>query len=296
MYLYNFLACIGIVFLAVIGRVLGEDAKIFIPQMSEWLITRAAKQLHEAKRSRFLEEWLAHNSEVETLSGKFVHAASIYIVGARRVGRIVGFRSGNYEIYLPKKRVFDVAVVVLFAPLWVPVLAITAIIVAKDGNAPFYAQRRIGQNGREFTVFKLRTMVPNADEILADRLAENPDLAAEWNRCQKLAYDPRITKPGRFLRKIGLDGIPALLAVLQGHMSIVGPSPHMPFQPPSDIGGNTLRMKPGLIGYWQVSGRESANMIDRRRLDDEYYRTASITADLKTIFKHLKNILTGYFP
>ncbi|MCE8469544.1 sugar transferase, partial [Rhodovulum sulfidophilum] len=125
------------------------------------------------------------------------------------------------------KRVVDLTLVLLSAPFSVPLIALLALLVALDGHNPFYTQLRVGRNGRYFRIWKLRSMVPDADRILEAYLASNPAARREWNATQKLRHDPRITRIGRVLRKLSLDELPQLFNVANGTMSLVGPRPMM---------------------------------------------------------------------
>lgn len=128
------------------------------------------------------------------------------------------------------KRLLETVVVLLSLPLVLPVILLMALFVALDGSSPFYTQERVGRNGRIFRIIKIRTMVPNADAMLAAHLARNPELKAEWDATQKLKHDIRITRIGQILRKTSMDELPQLFNVLTGTMSLVGPRPMMPSQ------------------------------------------------------------------
>ena len=112
------------------------------------------------------------------------------------------------------KRVLDTTLILLSAPIIVPVILAIAILVALDGGKPFYRQQRIGKGGHTFNIWKLRTMVDNADVVLEAYLEQNPTMRREWDTKQKLLDDPRVTRLGRFLRKCSIDELPQLLNVL----------------------------------------------------------------------------------
>ena len=134
------------------------------------------------------------------------------------------------------KRSLDVIAVLVSLPIVAPLILILAVLVSLKGGRPFYCQQRIGRNGEVFRMWKLRSMVVNADACLAEHLAANPEARREWEQMQKLKNDPRITPLGRFLRKTSLDELPQLFNVLNGTMSLVGPRPMMLYQQASPSG------------------------------------------------------------
>ena len=189
------------------------------------------------------------------------------------------------------KRGLDV-LLVLFAS--VPVLLVVgllALIVRRDGHSAFYSQDRIGMNGQHFRLWKLRTMVPDADAALAAHLESDPAAAAEWLVHQKLKNDPRITSFGRILRATSLDELPQLWNVMLGDMAIVGPRPMMPCQQELYPGCEYYRMRPGITGFWQISERSSTSFADRARFDRDYYRRISLATDLRTIARTVGVVL-----
>lgn len=168
-----------------------------------------------------------------------------------------------------------------------PVFLILALKVRKDGGPVFYGQRRIGKDGREFRCWKFRSMVPNAADKLAEILATDPALKAEWDRDFKLKNDPRITPIGEKLRKTSLDELPQLWNVLMGDMSLVGPRPVTKAE--TEFYGENfvdyISVKPGMTGLWQVSGRNDVTYNRRVFLDTWYVRSWSFWNDLVILFK-----------
>ena len=142
------------------------------------------------------------------------------------------------------KRWLDTALILLSAPFVLPVILLLALLVRRDGGPAFYVQDRVGLDGRTFRLWKLRSMVVDADQRLAEHLAADPALRAEWDKAQKLKRDPRITAVGRLLRKTSLDELPQLWNVLKGDMSLVGPRPMMPEQRALYPGPGLLRHAP----------------------------------------------------
>ncbi|MFZ6004415.1 MAG: sugar transferase [Actinomycetota bacterium] len=183
--------------------------------------------------------------------------------------------------YQLAKRVFDIAVVLLLAPLVVPVLALVALAVRIDSPGPvIFWQLRTGRHGARFRLYKFRTMVRDAEEQKASLAHLNvlpfPDF--------KIPDDPRITRVGRFLRSTSLDELPQLWNVLKGEMSLVGPRPTS-FAPTTYDLWHTRRLevRPGLTGLWQVEARNGSNFDERLRLDLAYIDGASMWVDLKII-------------
>jgi len=169
---------------------------------------------------------------------------------------------------------------VLLSPLW----GLLALLIRLDSKGPvFYRQTRIGKGGRPFQMLKFRTMIPNADQVLADLLAKDPALRREWETYQKLKDDPRITRLGRVLRRFSIDEFPQLWNVLKGEMSLVGPRPFFPEQRAlyGDQGYvHYACVRPGITGMWQVSGRNRSEFADRAYWDEYYVRNWSIWLDI----------------
>ncbi|WP_102227031.1 sugar transferase [Acidimangrovimonas sediminis] len=202
-----------------------------------------------------------------------------------------GVRSGLYQSVF--KRVIDVSLVLLAAPVVVPVVGVFAFMVSRDGASPFYWDRRVGLGGKKFRMMKLRTMVPRANIKLRKYLEENPAAAAEWERNQKLAEDPRITPLGQLLRKTSIDELPQLWNVLRGDMSIVGPRPMMPKQVKLYPGEDYFELRPGLTGPWQVSDRHTSAFSKRAEFDADYRREMSLATDVKLIARTVTVVLRG---
>jgi lipopolysaccharide/colanic/teichoic acid biosynthesis glycosyltransferase len=200
--------------------------------------------------------------------------------------------SGGERIYRGTfKRLLDIVLVLLAAPIVVPTVAILALLTALDGHSPFYKQTRLGQGGRMFTLWKLRTMVVDADRRLADHLLSSEKARLEWNAYQKLASDPRITMVGLLLRKSSLDELPQLWNVLKGDMSLVGPRPMMPEQRVLYPGHAYFALRPGLTGLWQVSDRNASTFAQRAEFDTLYEREVSLLTDVKVLFATVGAVL-----
>jgi len=188
------------------------------------------------------------------------------------------------------KRVFDFAVAATSLIVLAPVLAVVAIAVKRhDGGPVLFRQERVGRNGRSFSMYKFRSMVLDAEEQLAELQKRNEGAGLLF----KLRDDPRITKPGRILRKYSLDELPQLWNVLVGDMSLVGPRPPLASEV-SQYEKHVLRrlyIKPGLTGMWQINGRSDLSWEDSVRLDLYYVENWSLTGDLVILWRTVKVVL-----
>jgi len=191
------------------------------------------------------------------------------------------------------KRVLDILVVLLSAPAVLLVVAVLCVLISRDGASPFYAQDRVGKNGRIFRMWKLRSMVLNADAQLESYLAANPARRLEWDEHQKLRHDPRITRIGRLIRKTSLDELPQLWNVLIGDMSIVGPRPMMPNQKALYPGRGYYALRPGITGYWQISVRNESSFAERANFDTKYLRELSLWTDLRVMLCTFRVVFCG---
>jgi len=181
------------------------------------------------------------------------------------------------------KRILDILLTLTIGIIAFPMIAIFAVVILLGGHSPFFSQKRIGKDGKVFRMWKLRTMVANADIKLASYLANNPSAQREWDEKQKLSNDPRITRVGRWLRRSSMDELPQLINVLFGSMSLVGPRPMMVEQRNSYKGESYAKMLPGMTGPWQVSERSESAFAARVGHDDDYYQSMSLAQDLKLI-------------
>jgi len=173
-----------------------------------------------------------------------------------------------------------------------PLLAVLAVIVVLDSPGPaLYRRRVLGRGGKPFDAFKFRSMLVNGDALVA----ADPSLKKQLEKDQKLKNDPRVTRSGRWMRKLSLDELPQLFNVLRGEMSLVGPRM---ISPPelSRYGQHAdelLRVKPGITGLWQVSGRSDLPGDDRVKLDIAYVRSRSIGLDIRLLVQTIPAVLRG---
>ena len=194
------------------------------------------------------------------------------------------------------QRMFDIAaasvLLVFFAPF---ILIVTLCVMASDRRQILFAHTRIGLGGRTFKCLKFRTMCLDAETRLKKHLAENPEAQKEWDSCQKLTHDPRLTPIGAVLRKTSLDELPQLWNVLVGEMSMVGPRPIVADEA-KHYGTNYAAYKsvrPGLTGAWQVSGRSETTYVERVALDVEYVENRSLWLDFVICLKTVRVVLIG---
>lgn len=205
--------------------------------------------------------------------------------------------SMSKRIYFIIKRLIDIIFALLGCVLLIPIILIVKIsyILNKDFDSIFFKQKRIGKNGKEFNLYKFRTMVVGADEILFKLLEKNEDIREEYNKNKKLKKDPRITKVGNVLRKTSLDEVPQFINILKGDMSLIGNRPYLPREK-KDMGkyyDTIIKTRPGLTGYWQVSGRSNTSFKKRLKLEEYYSENAGLVMDLKIFFKTFIIVFKG---
>jgi Undecaprenyl-phosphate galactose phosphotransferase WbaP len=192
------------------------------------------------------------------------------------------------------KRALDLLIGVLAALALAPALVAIAIAIRLDSRGPvLFGHARIGQKGRTFRAWKFRTMMLNGSEVLEKYLAENPEAREEWDRDQKLKNDPRITRVGKILRQMSLDELPQLWNVITNEMSLVGPRPIVEAEIPKygSSYGLYRRVKGGVTGLWQVSGRNDLAYEERVKLDSFYVRNWSVWLDLCILYRTIGTVL-----
>ncbi len=194
------------------------------------------------------------------------------------------------------KRAIDILAGLVGTILLIPITVLVWFvrIIKKENTGPlFFEQLRIGKSGKQFRMYKYRSMCMNADETLKKYLEENEVARKEYKKYKKLKNDPRITKVGCFLRKTSLDEFPQFINVLKGDMSLVGPRPYLPREQ-KDMGeyySSIIKVKPGITGPWQVRGRNKLDFEDRMNLDVEYVNNMSIKNDLKMVWKTVTKVV-----
>ncbi|HZQ29551.1 MAG TPA: sugar transferase [Patescibacteria group bacterium] len=208
------------------------------------------------------------------------------------------------RIYELTKRVIDILFSSILILIFLPIIILVAIAITLDSKGPVLADtpERVGKNGKLFKMYKFRSMIQNAHEILR----ENPKFAKFYEEYRKGSYklkdDPRITGVGHFIRKHSLDEVPQLLNVFKGDMSLVGPRAYYPDElrnqqrkyPQTRTAVKiVLSVKPGITGFWQVSGRSEINFDKRIKMDAAYVKKRSIIYDLIIVFKTPWAMISG---
>ena len=181
------------------------------------------------------------------------------------------------------KRTLDLALMLLLLPAVLPLCLALALLVRLDSRGPvLFGQTRVGRDGKSFTAWKFRTMCLDSETQLAAYLTRDPEAELEWRETRKLRFDPRVTRLGRLLRRLSLDELPQAWNVLRGDMSLVGPRPIMADELEwyGDRAHLYTRVRPGITGLWQVSGRNTLSYAERVRLDAYYVRNWSLWLDL----------------
>jgi len=201
----------------------------------------------------------------------------------------------NITFYTIAKRfsdiIFGIIGCIILIPLYIGVKI--ACLLTKDTAPILFKQQRIGKNGEPIYIYKFRSMIPNADEVLFKMMKEDKELAKEYKKYKKLKNDPRITKVGKFIRATSIDEFPQFVNVLLGDMSLVGPRPYL-FREKEDMGeyfNIIVQCKPGITGYWQVNGRSGTDFKERLILDEYYYHHRRTLLDIKIVIKTIAKVL-----
>ena len=201
--------------------------------------------------------------------------------------------TSRQTFYFIIKRLFDIVLSVLvFIPMMI-FMGIVKLAYVLDGDEDpiLFKQERVGKDGKLFELYKFRTMVPNAEELLQEILKDD-DKRKEWDEYHKFEDDPRITKYGRFLRKSSLDELPQFINVLKGEMSIIGPRPLIPGELKMHDGLRLYeRVKPGITGWWACNGRSNISYDERLELEYYYVKNCSLSLDIFTFFRTIYSVI-----
>lgn len=225
------------------------------------------------------------NSEVKTIAKSSRAFRAIQIIKQH-------VKEDSYSIF---KRAFDIVVGFVGTVFLLPIMLVVKIANLLHGDhAPvMLKQSRIGKDGNEFTLYKIRSMVPNAEKVLEKLMKENPEIRKEYKKNKKLQNDPRITPVGKFIRKTSLDEFGQFVNILKGEMTVVGPRPYL-IGEKDDMGeyyDDVIACKPGLTGLWQVEGRNNIGFENRCRLDRFYKKHRGLWFDIKIFVKTFTSVL-----
>lgn len=197
----------------------------------------------------------------------------------------------NKKIYIKVKRVIDAILATIALIILSPLFAIIAIAIKLDSKGPvFFEHKRIGKNGKIIKLYKFRSMVVNAEELIK---SFTPEQMKEYKENYKLTNDPRITRVGKFLRKTSLDELPQLLNIINGDLSIIGPRPVVADEL-EKYGVNKdkfLSVTPGLTGYWAANGRSNTTYEQRMQMELYYIDNLSLKMDIKVFFKTILSVV-----
>ena len=194
------------------------------------------------------------------------------------------------------KRIVDVIFGTFFLVLFSPVFLVLAVLITRDGGPVFYNHRRLGKHGEHFMCHKFRSMRVDAENILNQHLANNPDADTTWSVSRKLKKDPRVTRIGHYLRRTSVDELPQLVNVIKGEMSLVGPRPIVD-EEVHHYGSYIsyyLTLTPGMTGLWQVSGRTDTTYQERVRLDVWYCKNWTLWNDVVVLIKTCKTLINRH--
>ena len=197
-------------------------------------------------------------------------------------------------LYFIIKRLFDIVCSLIGCIFLLPIALIVKIsyLLSGDTKTIFYKQKRIGKNGKFIYIYKFRSMVVNADEVLKE-LLKDPKYKKEWDENQKFENDPRITKMGKILRKTSLDEVPQFINVLKGDLSLIGPRPLVEGELDAHNGNHEIyeAVKPGITGWWAANGRSATTYEKRLELEYYYVKHCSILLDINCVFRTIKAVV-----
>lgn len=237
---------------------------------------------------------LAEKLELEPEAETITYSSDLVVV--RKPETKIKEKNRGLEIfYLVCKRFVDIIVGIIGMVLLIPIMFFVKIayLINGDRDPILFKQLRIGKDGKEIEIYKIRSMVIDADKLLMEMLEMDPKIKAEYQETKKLKNDPRITKVGAFIRKTSLDEFPQFINILKGDMTLVGPRPYLPREKEDmkKYYKDIINCKPGVTGLWQVSGRSDVNFANRCRLDSFYNKHKCLVFDGKIFFKTFATVL-----
>ena len=220
-------------------------------------------------------------------------------LSVREIGGVIGLEV-TQKLLQPTaqlaKRALDLALTLAISPVVMLVVAVAALLVALESRGPILlGNERVGMNGRKFKAWKLRSMVMNGEEVLRAHFEQHPEDLPDWQATQKLKKDPRITRIGKIIRKASIDELPQLWNVLVGEMSLVGPRPMFENQVPlyGAAYASYRRVRPGITGLWQISGRNHLTFSQRASLDSYTIQNWSVWLDIYILARTISVVLTA---
>ena len=216
-------------------------------------------------------------------------------ISASDISSVVNTSKLSKYFYLTIKRLFDICMSLFGILFLIPIAVVIKIsyMLNKDFSSIFYSQTRIGKDGKEFKLYKFRSMIPNADEVLKELMDTNTDIFNEYSKNKKLKNDPRVTKVGKFIRKTSLDEFPQFINVFKGDMSIIGNRPYLPREK-KDMGSyydDIVKTKCGIVSYWAIHGRSDVSFERRLELEQYYSNHQSLGLDVKIFIKAFSVVL-----
>jgi exopolysaccharide biosynthesis polyprenyl glycosylphosphotransferase len=278
-----------------VPELLGSTAELadLIEEHAVGLVLVSASAFDAAKLNRLFWELQEIDVDLQVTSGTIdLLASRMAVQSVAGVPLFYVRRTGMSRLQRTIKRAVDLTGALSIIALCSPLLIATALWIRLDSRGGvFFRQLRIGRDGRPFTLWKFRTMVVDAEarRIELEHLSDGPGLLF------KVKEDPRVTRAGRTLRRFSLDELPQLYNVLRGEMSLVGPRPALPSEVEQydDWVRNRLKVKPGMTGLWQVSGRTETSFSDYLRYDLFYIQNWSLSLDLWIMWRTLRAVLSG---
>lgn len=202
---------------------------------------------------------------------------------------IVSFKENS--IYIVIKSIIDTILASMILVIILPIILVISVLIKLDSKGPIiYKQKRLGKDGKVFMIYKFRTMVSNAEEIMQNFTLEQKE---EFQKFFKLKNDPRITRMGNILRKTSLDELPQIFNILKGDMAFIGPRPVVlnEIEKFGNLKDEYLSVKPGLTGWWACNGRSTTTYEERIKLEMYYINNLSFKLDIKCLIKTVIAIL-----
>lgn len=224
---------------------------------------------------------------MEVLDRKKIITQDVMLENVKKLDKTFNYKN----VYGVIKRSLDVTLSVIALIILSPIFLIIAAIIKLDSKGPvFFIHKRIGKNGKEIGIYKFRSMVQNAEDMIAEFTEEQKK---EFRENYKLQYDPRVTKIGKFLRKTSLDELPEILNILKGDLSIIGPRPVIKreLEKYENNKEKFLSVKPGLTGFWAANGRSDTTYSERVQMELYYIDHMSLKMDIKIFFKTIISVI-----